>query len=607
MQWRNDGAARVLAVFAALALISGCGDGGTGDEPVAAVLARAERALAETRHDEVVRMLEAVDPAAAATADGYRLNFVLASAHAALGDADAAAERVRVMLALDEIRARVDIQTVAAPFFEGPDVAGAGVAFYEALAADLPRAWWVHSNIGTLATTAGDAARAAAATETARALRARGVIVIVVDTLRADHLGAYGYDRATSPNLDAWAAEGRRYEHAYATSPWTLPSFGSIFTAQLPMRHRGGWGFDGTWQTLEPINGAVPVIAELFRNEGFATGAVVNNTFLTTDVGSATERGFEVYDAVAGGPVEFRRADATVDRALELIDQWRDRPFFLLVHFFEPHMDYNPVPPFRGRFTSAFESQFELPVGDYQGIRAGAYDLTDGDREFLRAAYDEEILSVDAHLGRFREALASRGLLGGTDDGDRELLILFTADHGEELLDHGGFEHGHAVWDELIRVPLVVWGEGIAAGRETTPVSLIDLAPTVAEWAGLPRIPGAAGISLWSNVSTGAALPSRTLFAEGLLYGAPQTAIVRWPLKVIVDADEQPVFAADLDADPAERTDVAASKSDAVAALVSEQSTRRRETARQRYDTAATPTEPDAETLERLRSLGYIR
>ena len=111
--------------------------------------------------------------------------------------------------------------------------------------------------------------------------------------------------------------------------------------------------------------------------------------------------------------------------------------------------------------------------------------------------------------------------------------MALTSDHGEELFDHGSFEHGHALWQELLHVPLAFWGPGVRPGREATPVSLVDLAPTLLEAVGLPPLPGTDGISLWPNLSRGVALPKRALYAEGLLLGREQKAVIDWPEKLV--------------------------------------------------------------------------
>ena len=377
------------------------------------------------------------------------------------------------------------------------------------------------------------------------------VILIVVDTLRADHLGLYGYDRPTSPTLDAWAAEGRVFEHAFAPAPWTLPSFASIYTGRWPLIHQGGRAGartpDGSPSYLAPVE-RVPMVAELLQEEGVLTMAAVTNSFLTPAYGLA--RGFDMYDVdTAGGNGVYRPAAEMVRRALALVDQADGQPFFLVVHLMDPHQNYGAPPPFRGIWTDDIASDFTLPIANLNGRQLE--DLLPADRAFVIAAYDEEIAYVDAQLGVLRNGLADRGVLETS-------LLIFTADHGEELFEHGANDHGHALWQELLHVPLVVWGPGIEPGREPTPVSLVDIAPTVLDGMGVASTMPFDGVSLWSTLVAGDSLPSRPLFAEGLQQDrAPQSAVVRWPQKMIIDHAEGERDVYDLEEDPRERDSLA--------------------------------------------------
>ena len=198
----------------------------------------------------------------------------------------------------------------------------------------------------------------------------------------------------------------------------------------------------------------------------------------------------------------YRPAADMVRRALELVDDADGQPFFLVVHLMDPHQNYDAPPPFRGTWTGDIASDLTLPVRDYNG-RSRLEDLLPADREFVIAAYDEEIAYVDAQLGVLRNGLADRGVLETS-------LVIFTADHGEELFEHGGYQHGHALWQELLHVPLVVWGPGIEPGREPTPVSLVDIAPTVLDGMGVAsrRCRSMASPS-WPTLVAGDVLPDR--------------------------------------------------------------------------------------------------
>ena len=414
------------------------------------------------------------------------------------------------------------------------------------------------------------------------------VLLIVVDTLRADHLGAYGYDRAASPHFDAWANSGRLYERAFATSSWTLPSFGSLYTGQLPSRH--GAGLE-RWGKLTEL----PVLAELLRDHGFVTGAVVNNPFVSPEFG--IDRGFQTYDYDVGSNEQSRRADDVVDVALRWIDLQESTRFFLVVHFFDPHMTYDAPSPHRGTFTAAYPSGLELPVSDLKALRNEADSVDEADRAFITAAYDEELRFVDSQLERLRSELDKRGLLSGA-------LVILTADHGEELFEHGGFEHGHEMWQEILHVPLVFWGRAVRPGRETAPVSLVDVAPTVLEAVGIAPRPAMEGRSLWANLTAGEPLAARLLYAEGIFWGPERQAIIRWPEKLVVEPAANRLRLVDLSRDSGERAQLGASAGDRdeLRALLD------RHLAEARQGRAEAPrTEVADETRERLRALGYVQ
>ena len=417
------------------------------------------------------------------------------------------------------------------------------------------------------------------------------VILVVVDTLRADHLGLYGNARPTSPNLDAWAKDGRVFDHAYAPSPWTLPSFASIYTGHWPLIHQGGrtarldTGGAGQQAPVEYL----PALAEILQAEDVQTMAVVNNGNLAPAFGMA--RGFDVYDLdlPKGGPNSHRSAADTIQRAFELVDAVAEQPFFLVIHLLEPHTPYSAPPPFRGSFTDAVaSSNFTLP--ELQGLRVD--ELSAEEQAFFIAAYDEEIAYTDQQLGVLRDGLADRGLL---EDG----LVIFTADHGEELFEHGGFEHAHALWQELLHVPLIFWGAGVNPGRDATPVSLVDIAPTVLDWLGLVSPVPFDGLSLLPTVSASVPVPDRPLYAGGVTRSTPKSAVMRWPQKLVIDHASGRLLRFDLAQDPHERHILAGNSRALVADFCRHQ--------QRAQDSDQAPATPSQEVTEGLRSLGYLR
>lgn len=431
-----------------------------------------------------------------------------------------------------------------------------------------------------------------------RSQRPKNVVLIIVDTLRADHLGLYGYERPTSPRIDAAARDGTVFEHAFATSSWTLPSVGSMLTGLFPSHHRAGVAVGAVAREasrkgrFQPLAEGFPTLAQLLSAKRFSTAAIMNNAFLSPRFG--IDRGFEVYDHEGGSKRKIRRADEVVDRALEWLDAVAGGPFFLTLHLFDPHIDYDPPPPFRGRFSGKPEA--EKFHEDLKVIRRRIRDGESIDWDSLVDSYDEEILFVDDQVGRFLDALASRSL------GDDTVVIL-VSDHGEEFSDHGGFEHGHSMYNELLRVPLIIWHPEVPGGRLAEPVTLVDLVPTILDSVGQP-IPGhLPGRSLLPIMTGSRWREPRLLIGEQTLYGPERRAAIRWPLKVISETRTGADSLFELENDFQEREDLATTDPSVTAELARRLNEELESLAAM---AEGDEVELDEETLENLRSLGYI-
>jgi arylsulfatase A-like enzyme/tetratricopeptide (TPR) repeat protein len=388
------------------------------------------------------------------------------------------------------------------------------------------------------------------------------VVVITIDTLRADHVGSYGAKNVETPTLDALAARGVRFSQAIAPVPLTLPSHTSILTGRTPAHH----GVRNNPEFVVPES--VPTLAEQFRAGGYETAAFVSGYPLSRAFGLA--RGFDVYDD------RFRREDGEApyterrgDRTVAAVRAWfgrrqqdqSGRPYFLWVHFFDPHRPYDPPPPFRDRFA---------------------------DRP-----YDGEIAFVDAQV---RELLALTG-----DPAGQRTIILVAADHGEGLGEHGEPTHGLFIYDSTIRVPLIVAGPGVPAGRvvEST-VSLVDVTPTLLELARRPALANVDGRSL-ARLFGAAGTQAAAAYAESLfgrlccgwapLHGWRDA---NW---MFIDAPAPELY--DVKSDPGENMNVAASHAADVARF-------------QAAVKAAATSAPDqdraraTQSAARLASLGYF-
>jgi len=295
--------------------------------------------------------------------------------------------------------------------------------------------------------------------------RARNVILISIDTLRADRLGAYGHDAPTSPNLDLLAAQGVVFEDTSSTSPWTIPSHASLLTGLYPSGH-------GVQTLGLRLSNKIPSLATVLGENGYDTAAFVNVVFLGG--GSGLNQGFDKFGIT--GPKTSRQG-VSKDMIQE-IKSWlsahRERPVFVFAHFFDVHSSYQSLPHFEAMFTHGEENRFDGSTKQIVKAATGATPpVTPSEAAHLMRLYDAGIRQLDDELGRFFGWLRDKQWLDDT-------VVIITSDHGEEFLEHGGMLHSSSHYEELVRVPLIISGAGIdVSGRVSTPVSIVDVAPTL--------------------------------------------------------------------------------------------------------------------------------
>ncbi|HSQ00845.1 MAG TPA: sulfatase [Candidatus Dormibacteraeota bacterium] len=334
------------------------------------------------------------------------------------------------------------------------------------------------------------------------------VLLITIDTLRADHLHCYGQALPTSPNIDAFAARSVVFERAIAASGYTGPSHSSIMTGRYPRRHSSGFS-----NGLLVLSG-VETLAETLRLRGYDTAAFVSNAVLGAR--SGLNRGFDVYDdqfdsvEANRSNVYERRAPQTLERALAWLARPRTKPFFLWVHFQDPHGPYTAPAPYGDQFhlpVSAGEP--ELPVLDDDSGQGGIprYQVVDGQRRVseYRSRYAGEIAFMDRSVG---ELLAAVERYSPT-------VVALTGDHGESFGEGGFyFAHGHSAAPDLSHVPFILRAPGLRPERRADSVSHVDLMPTILELAAVPAPAGMEGIALGPVLRADAPIPPRAVFCD---------------------------------------------------------------------------------------------
>ncbi|MHC4160018.1 MAG: sulfatase, partial [Planctomycetota bacterium] len=367
----------------------------------------------------------------------------------------------------------------------------------------------------------------------------KNVILIVLDTVRADRLGCYGNTYGITPEIDSFAQESVLFENAFSHAPWTLPSIASLLTSSHPAQH-GASGFLGSFTTLKPD---AVTLAEVFRSAGAETGAITNVFFLSEKFGMT--QGFKTTDAYTShSNRDTRRAGPTTSSALRWIDLHKNKPFFLFLHYFDPHLVYDPPQPFRRQFADSPDcntTDFIFgTVNDMSQLRrnqtAPSPDIVDR----LEKLHNGEVAYTDSEVGKLIEGISQRGL-------DQNTIIVITSDHGEEFLDHGGFEHGHTLYNELLHVPLIIRDPNTMSNRyhsdssQNCPVRLsptirlIDVAPTICELASVAVHPAFVGRSLVPFLR-GQHQADRPVFSQGNMWGPGGTSLRKDGLKIIVQS-----------------------------------------------------------------------
>ncbi len=423
------------------------------------------------------------------------------------------------------------------------------------------------------------------------------IIILVVETLRADHLAAYGYPRNTMPNLEDLADDGVLFEHAISVAPWTLPSVVSILTGLPPSGH-------GVTTYANRLSDAVDTLAEKLRAAGYYTSFLGVNSLFESD--RNLEQGFEYYF----GTDEISAEELNRRLLAWLHDLKHDKPVFLYVHYFDPHCRYDPPEDYQEMYWPVPKNMATGRTMTLQQFNSmhECFQLHHGpdepilDVDYYLAQYDAELRHVDAMIGVFLERLKTAGLFDSS-------LLFALGDHGEEFYEHGGFGHGRVLYEHTIHVPFIVKPPGTGhLGRKISGyVSTLDIAPTALAAAGVPKPATWPGIDLRAILRGQSVFRDRAVFSE-TDYEGVQRAVLKgkWKLMVSVDG-KRPGGLFDLSADPGEYSDLSRDRVRTYKALYSlllEEETRA-EALRRTHpsEERAVP----ASVLERLRALGYAQ
>jgi len=471
------------------------------------------------------------------------------------------------------------------------------------------------------------------------------LVIVALDTLRPDHLGCYGYERATSPGLDAFAAGAVVFEQAESPAPWTAPAMISLVTGLRPEAH-GVFGFPNPGR----LNERAVTLAEVLSEHGYRTAAFTEGGYAKGEFG--LDQGFEVFPANPGDSLsnmsnvlDPSRLAGNLDRAIAWLADRDDEPFFMFFHTYEvhgplrapaeyvrrfdpgwdPEVEHDRLAEVLARWTSTkkidragalllrnhnFHCAVKPPPGIQQYMHDHGLLPEDGSSfysetlDFVRDQYDAEIAYTDASLERLWQALRDRGL-------DERTVVVVVSDHGEALGEHGVVGHGSRHFSEQLRVVLIVRAPGIAPRRVSDPVSSLSVSATALDLLGLPDA-APHGRSLAPLMRGAAAPPDEpALYSQGLSVEGGEERVVsmrqgRW--RCILDTETGTAQLYDLEADPEERHDLGPAdpeRARALAAALTRQTELDR-TVRRLESGEVTESQLDDATIRELQGLGYV-
>ncbi len=347
------------------------------------------------------------------------------------------------------------------------------------------------------------------------------VILIGIDTLRADHLSCYGYKRKTTPFIDEFAKESVVFENAFSTTSWTLPSFMSILTGLYLSSHK-------VVTPENKLHSSFITLAEIFKNQGYKTAGFVSAPFLKKNFGFV--QGFDVYNEATSSPTHIEsHKDITSPQITKLVLNWlhknKNKRFFLFIHYWDPHYDYIPPPPYDKIFDPYYTGTIDgTDIENSKKIHPG---MDERDLQHIIALYDGEIRWTDFHIGKLFSELKRLNLYKNT-------LIIIVADHGEEFLEHNGKGHRRTLYNEVIHVPLILKLPYSSKNKYVkSPVSTIDILPTILEVLNITPPVEIEGKSLLLYIHADKENFDREIYSELYEERKEKIALIYYPYKLI--------------------------------------------------------------------------
>jgi arylsulfatase A-like enzyme len=459
------------------------------------------------------------------------------------------------------------------------------------------------------AATAADVPAADAATSLLR--DPPNVILISIDSLRADHVGAYGYGPPTTPVIDELAAGGAMFMQALSTTSWTLPSHVAMLTGLYDRAH-------GVTAPTRTLGKAIPTLAESFSAAGYRTVGLYSGPFLHPQFGLS--RGFDEYVDCTSYRVGNRaavtkgkaHADSHKDitnpnvvwNFLDTLSRKGKEPLFYFVHLWDVHYDLIPPPPFDTLFDPDYGQSYS--GHNFRHDPKFKKGMPDEHLRHVLALYDGEIRYTDTTIGFLLSAFKAAGKLDNT-------IVVVTADHGEEFLEHGHKGHNQSLYQEVLRVPMIFsWPGKIARERVATPVSIVDIAPTLLSLVGAPPLPASSGRALFGKGGKPVTRQAKPILSElSNLQGKPILAAVVYGERKVISGSKigKPVYF-DLQKDPTERRPLRVSEisqgDELMEILKREMSIADKQAGRTPRQGQSKDHELTDDVSERLRSLGYL-